>query len=442
MNEGVLNLNSASEFLNLDFSEPNLPSKITFHPFEDLPFREGVSSNPGFEVNESCMPYNYRKKYFHPGLYFSNIFNDEYKHKLNDLRTFLKGDRNKRTIIFIVDVDSPESLLNACCLMGELFYDCGNPVDTTYKDVTNVPFPLKISDDAPHLWIWSCHWPAELKSRLESGQKVNEFINQAKFDFPEYDSRFFPVRPLFYNNVEKGVTAFSVRLGGGSEMIISPQCCLNELLSCSEKHNPAPEKTEAGSVIIEVMSFPEEIKFSNKKEVTLKISDKENEDTVSTLNFLRFLAVYHASQGKGFFGYKLNEGKVSEISYFSSDEKSTRGIAFPYKFLFYTATGEKDANFSTLLSNMEECALRRLSVAEKEGITSVIYKRIGPKERYRHEGYLIEKFQNLQIRFSSQAKENFRQAKLPEDSASSDNMHLAGLHDKLTQFKHDLLPII
>ena len=252
------------------------------------------------ETQTEFLSYNYRIKFLHPSLYCGAAFANDGYAKLDVLRKLAKRGA---TITFIVDSQQENSLINACCFLGECFNDCRNK----RMPITNIPFPVKKEDDEPHNWIWSCYWDEHFPERLDEEQS-KEFIDTVCLDFPKYDSRYFPVKAIGSN--EEGVTAFSVKVGNGKVLVVTPDM---KHLSLEESKEPINDKVLAlihvedkQKSAVPDMRFLKAAKTATTPQLIIAISKPERREKFAvevngetrnaTLSqVLKFLAIYAAN---------------------------------------------------------------------------------------------------------------------------------------------------
>ena len=259
-----------------------------------FPLRE-CGRDFSFDTNDFYMPYNYRLKFLYPSLYFRAAFADDGYAKLDTLMVLAKRGA---TIVFIVDSQKDNSLINACCFLGECFGDCRNEIE---PDFTNIPFPVKKYDSPPHDWVWSCYWKKDFAERLDK-EESKDFIKTISFDFPEYDSRYFPVKIIAKCEEKKGVIAFSVKVGNGKVLVVTPTI---ESEKCEE---PAQDK-----IFITVNKFPVLVSLSgNDPQIEYDILYKEQPyfRRTTAISFLRLLTIYYASQDNDSFGFTISDELV------------------------------------------------------------------------------------------------------------------------------------
>lgn len=277
-----------------------------------------------FKTNDLYMPYNYRLKFLHPSLYYSDAFTADSRKKIDTLRQLAKRGA---TIVFIVDSTKDNSLINACCLLAECFSDCRNAGMT----LTNIPFPVKKEKEEPHNWIWSCYWDEHFPERLDEAQS-KEFIREIRFDFPEYDDATFSVRVIAQCKEKNGIIAFSVKVGNGKVFVVTPNTkgfsikseestepIKDEALVLFHPKSAVPdipstkvEKGEAATDTTKIAATPQlNITISKPEEREKFAIEVGGETRYSTLRqVLKFLAIYASTIQKAHF---LFQNKVKVI---------------------------------------------------------------------------------------------------------------------------------
>ncbi|MFA7231487.1 MAG: hypothetical protein WC071_09475, partial [Victivallaceae bacterium] len=287
------------------------------------------------ETQTQFLPYNYRLKFLHPSLYCRWAFTNDGYAKLDTLRKLAKRGA---TITFIVDSQKENSLINACCFLGECFNDCRN----NGMDLTNIPFPVKKADLLPHDWVWSCYWHNDFPERLDEKQS-KEFIHTVDLAFPEYDSRYFPVKITGAN--EEGITAFSVRVGVGLVLIKPP---LKSACKSGTVEVPAQDK-----ILITVNEFPVRLNLADnlpRVKYNILYKGQTYSKQASGLSFLRLLTWCYASHGNNCFGFTISD--ELERIFIIKPDSTQEEIA--WSCLFKTRNNQNDGSFRTTLNGLTE----------------------------------------------------------------------------------------
>lgn len=346
------------------------------------------------------LPYNYRFKFLHPSLFFG-AFTEDGDKKLHTLNILAKRGAS---IVFLIDPENDNSLINACCLLKESFKDCINEE----MSLTNVPFPVKKSDSDSKDWLWSCYWDECFPHRLNEKQS-EEFVNKICLDFHTYDSRFFPVRATALN--DEGVIAFDVQVGLGRILVVPHQ----------------------GKILITVKDFPREINLEDIKRAInydIKYKKQTYNKQATALSFLRLLTIYYASLGNNSFGFTI---KNNLDSIFIVEPDLTQKTIL-WDCLFKTDTNNEDGSFPSTLNNIIELLLPEEC---KEEVKKIIVGRTKGDKRQKHDGYLREKLSNIKIEFNDAALLNFNNFKVTGRKQRDNDFA-----NILPTFKSTIAPII
>ena len=402
-----IDANAFSDYANLEFI---ISPKLMFEFKKTLfDFR--------LETQSIYLPYNYRLRFLHPGYYYSHCFTKKSHKKIHALYILAKRGS---TIRFIVDSEKENSVVNSCLIMKECFHDCKNEGQA----LTNIPFPVKKEDSSPFCWIWSCYWDPKFPETLNEEQS-KAFINEISFEFPNYDSRFFPVE-VIGNSKEGGVTAFSVKTGEGKILVIPPERPLEEPITTTIT-------TVQEQVQIEVKEFPIRLSLiNNQPQVFYDIIFKEQRYTkqASALSFLRLLTLYYASQGDNCFGFTLDDGELDNIFIL---KPSCENEEITWSCIFNTPSGQ-DSSFSKTLNKIIKLVL----LAEyKDEVHKLIVDRLPGGHRKQQGGFTVEKLNNLTINFLENPFHNFRNFTLTGDKKRNDTFS-----EVLFTFKDAITPLI
>lgn len=318
----ILAIYDRDDFLKTDFSQFD---EIIITESVEIPVREGIISDPGFEIR-TTFPHKVREKFLHPSLYYSNSFSDEYKGQVEDLAKRVKRGQKIRFLY------SDNNLLLLCCIMSEIFQDCqGHHRD--YLENTNIPFPYKRSETA-NSWVWACNWGREFPQRIESEGDIENFRNYVRFDFPQFHSEHFPVNAL--KKAKEGVTSFSVHLDVGVLEVIPGR--------------PVDE------IKVTINDFPsgklDQTRLNSRNEMRISLSIERGQTRwsghLTFTQILRFLLIHHASKRYLGLAYAINDDAVMGIFYHTN----SRLEMMPYKELFLAKTGKYDPNFSATLAKL------------------------------------------------------------------------------------------
>ncbi len=405
---------------NPDSFPPNAEGfEFIICPEVEFPLRAG-KHDFCFGTSED-FPFNYRLKFLHPSRYLAeaSFTRDGYK-KIDVLRILAKRGA---TIVFIVDSQKENSLINACCLLRECYQDCLNEIA---PNTTNIPFPVKKADFPPYDWIWSCYWNESIPERLDEKQS-KKFICTVRFEFLSYDGRGFPVDII--DKCKEGVTAFSVKVKKGQVLVVTPNT-KRSFIESEECEEPVQDK-----MFITVNEFPARLSLAdNHTRVKYDISYKGQTyyQKAPGLSFLRLLTVYYASQEDNSFGFTINEdNKLDNVSVMNAGSHPER---IEWACIFKSPNGTADVSFLRTLGRFIKLVLPK---EHEDEAYQIITGRHPGGHREQEAGFMIEKLNNLTIQFSDAAFRNFEVFTLrgeePRDAAFT---------SVLSTFKNSISPVV
>ncbi len=395
MSEKKLNINVIDDLPLLNLDSDALPDVIVFNSGVKIPLIKpndiiaNITADPKMEYLDS-MPYGYRENYLHPGLLHIDLVEPEIKEKLKKLRDWLHKKDN--TLYFCITPEIPDSVHNVCSYLGDLFADCKNPETSEYRDITNIPYPLKISthsEDHYRDWVWSCYWPSDLEKQIDYDSLPHE---ENLLDFPDYRNRYFPVRPL-EKAEDGGVIAFSVAVGiEEGKVIVVPQRLFT-------KHFPNPDD----DVTLYIEDIPT-VLWSSKggDRIKIKLKHKDYNVDFKEVNLywlIRFIYIYYCTQKENSFQYKLKDKKLydKELDELKFNENR---IAQWYRCLLNTEENKISKNFPDTLN---EIIKRCINPREMKDRKIKIHDLVCHQKLLPETGFKNLHLTNLKIIFSNEA---------------------------------------
>jgi hypothetical protein len=393
-----------------------------------LPVKDKFKSFDNFKFNDDY-PYNYRSHYSHPSLYSLEMFEKNACQALNNLRIFgKKGGK-------VVFEQKEESLLMIGAYLASCYYNCRNSFGAEYQDIANIPFPLMRTKS--NLCIWACHWFKYEKDEFKNDEVI-KFIENTSKKFPPFDGCQFPVSVL--QEIDKGVTAFVVKLNGGGGVAVIPDGIeyrfteneFNFIEVIDVTHSSAEASSEINEVVITVTEFPSNIISGSKQSVKLSCNMFSDEYYVHHMYFLQFLALYYCSCKYDGAALKLKNKTLVDFMVLSGNKLEI----MPYGFLFTKTNGNNVDNMDDLLLQIKRKCLEPRGVA-KERIEAA--KKIILPYKKTTNSYRIEKFDNLKVVFNATAENNFRKLTCENDN---EDERIRNFIDNIDQFKEDITSIL
>ena len=380
----------------------------------DYKFRENV---PDFKLKtqSTYLPYDYRINFLHPSQYLPGYLEKYSYGKL--LCLYLLAKRGA-SIKFIVDSQLDSSVIFPCMLMAKCFEDC----QVEGEAFTNVPFPVKKEEYAPHNWIWGCYWYPEFPLDLDEKQS-KKLARKIKLNFPGYIPTIFPVR-VITTCEDGGVTAFSVRIGQGKMIVVpfedNPVEETNSVVASQEK------------VLIEVKEFPVINSLGDNiprviYDVVYKGQRCKKKAGVSS--FFKILSIYYSSQNDNSLGFVTKSGTLEKIVTVEPDSVYEKIV---WSDIFLTKNDEIDGSFNKTLYKLIRLILPDNNDKEAH---KVILGRDKGENRVNKYGLTIEKYSNLTIKFQEEPFQNFQKFTTP-------GKYYTKFAEVISTFKEAISPLI
>ena len=383
--ERIITLNKYEDLAGLNFADARGATVFIFSPDFELPLvpADLKTLQERFK-RRSYLPLRYCRAYQHPGLYRSTPLKvacacfEKFRGHLKEFASLA---------VFPIDVEKTQSILNACVLMSMCYQNCLN-AGTPLDDYSNVPFPLKLSDNkitncnleysSPEFaWIWASKWE-ESRDTILLDDEADDFVKEyssipngmKKRQFPDYCSDF-PVRVI--DACAEGVIAFGVEVGMGGVMVLPSTAeafnsghsffdsftASENFLAHLEVQQTFLKRPAPNVLSIEIgESIPAKAHLYNKKlqiPLTIRFAGKEYQTKPTLLTFLRFLLIAYISN-------KSDDGLCYDVG--------ETAIQF-------SNLDDTDQRFCCLLNNAEMKPTPKIEGLFKDIFNAVVF---GPKK--------------------------------------------------------------